>query len=85
LLSGRLENFVDDRQEPTGGGADLLQVRDEGGLLGGLRLFHQHLAVADDLVDRRAQLVAERTGNRRIALREALQTGSDGRPVPRGV
>ena len=55
---GDVEDVVDHRQQVLAGGADLLQVGDLLAAPVELRVLEQHLAVADDGVERRAQLVA---------------------------
>ncbi len=50
---------VDQLEQALGGAVDPLQVRLVGVVAGVGRLLHQQLAVADDLVDRRAQVVAQ--------------------------
>ena len=54
---GQIEHAVDQLEEVLAGGVDLLEVGDEGLLRQVLGLLLEHLAVADDRVERRAQLV----------------------------
>ncbi len=55
---GQIEDVVDQRQQVLAGRADLVQVGDHALVTGVLGLFDQHLAVADDRVERCPQLVA---------------------------
>ena len=53
------QHLVQQGQELAGVGAEGGEVRGQLGLVAGLQLLEQHLGVADDVVQRRAQLVAE--------------------------
>ncbi len=56
--AGHLHVDVDQAEQVRTGGVDLLQVGDGVLVALVLRVLHQHLAVADDRVHRRAELVA---------------------------
>ena len=56
----QVEDVVDEREEMAAGAGDLLQFRDEPVPLLVGRLLDQHLAVADDRVQRCTQLMAHR-------------------------
>ena len=58
LNFGEVEDVVDEREQVLAGAADLLQVLRHARLPVLLRVLQQDLAVADDRVHRRAQLVA---------------------------
>ena len=55
---GEVEDVVDEAQQVLARGVYFLQVGNEGLLAGVFELFLQHFAVADDGVERRAQLMA---------------------------
>src|ERR1017187_6196763 len=54
---GQIQDVVDNAQQDVAGALDLLQVGEDLGLFGPDAVFAQHLAVADDGVQRRAQFV----------------------------
>ena len=55
---GEVEDVVDEPEQVLAGGLDLLEVGDDVGMARGRRVLREHLAVAEDRVQRRAQLVA---------------------------
>ena len=70
---GQIEDVVDQAQEVLAGAIDLLEIGQEGVLTEILGLLVQHLAVADDGVERRPQLMAH--ARQELALRLARAYG----------
>jgi hypothetical protein len=56
-IADRLKVVVDESQQLSAGGQSSLQIRHEIVLAFLLRLLDQHLGVADDRIERRAQVV----------------------------
>jgi len=54
-----IEEIVDDAEQIASGSVNVFEVRHRGLAPRILRLLDQHLAVADDVIQRRAQLVLE--------------------------